>query len=237
MFNIFKKGKKAKESKGNLPEEEVVELKKERGSKKQEAKTKESEKKPQNEQQNVIKTPKLEKELTKIWRPRPIDVEKTFAKDEILVSKTDTRGNLTYGNELFVKLAGYPQDDLLGQPHSMIRHPDMPKLIFKALWDTVAQGKEINAFVVNLAKGGEYYWVFANVTPSFDKNGNIIGYYSVRRKPSPKALEVIKPFYHDLKKAEAVGGMHESMKLLTNLLKSKNMSYEELIYRLQYESF
>jgi PAS domain S-box-containing protein len=182
----------------------------------------------------VKKSAAIENSKVKIWRPRPTDAEKTFAHDEILVSKTDVRGNITYGNELFVKLSGYTQEELLGQPHNMIRHPDMPKLIFKALWDTISQGKEINAYVVNLAKNGEYYWVYANVTPSFDREGNIIGYYSVRRQPNPAALKIIKPFYHELRKAEAVGGIHESTKLLVELLESKGMDYPELIFRLQY---
>lgn len=174
------------------------------------------------------------RELAKIWRPKPINLEKVFGRDEIIVSKTDTRGNIIYGNSLFVKLAGYTQDEMLGQPHSIIRHPDMPKIVFKALWDTVSKGKEINAFVINLAKGGEYYWVFANVTPSFDKNNNIIGYYSVRRQPSTKALEIIKPLYQELRKAEVIGGMHESGKLLGAVLEKHNMSYEQLVYHLQY---
>ncbi len=174
------------------------------------------------------------KELAKIWRPKPINIEKIFGRDEIIVSKTDVRGNIIYGNSLFVKLAGYSQDEMLGQPHSIIRHPEMPKIVFKALWDTVSQGKEINAFVINLAKGGEYYWVFANVTPSFDKNNNIIGYYSVRRQPSSKALEIIKPLYQDLRKAEVIGGMHESGKLLGSVLEKHKMSYEQLIYHIQY---
>ena len=172
--------------------------------------------------------------LVKLWKPRPIDVEKFFPRDEIIVSKTDTRGNITYGNQLFVQMAGYTEYEMLGQPHNIIRHPDMPQLIFKALWDTISQGKEINAFVINLSKDGRYYWVFANVTPSFDEDLNIVGYHSVRRKPNPKAIEIIVPFYKSLKKAEAIGGMHESMKELVKLLESQNMSYEKLVLHLQY---
>jgi PAS domain S-box-containing protein len=170
----------------------------------------------------------------KVWKPKPIDVELTFSESEIVVSKTDLKGNITYGNELFVELSGYTQDELLGQPHAMIRHPRMPKIIFKALWETVQSGKEINAYVVNLAKGGEYYWVLANVTPSFDKDDNIIGFHSTRRRPNRKALDIIKPFYEQLLRHEIVGGMHESEKLLTNLLTEKGMPYDEFIFSIQY---
>jgi hypothetical protein len=110
----------------------------------------------------------------------------------------------------------------------------MPKIIFKSLWETVQSGKEINAYVVNLAKGGEFYWVLANVTPSFDKDDNIIGFHSTRRRPNRKALELIKPFYEQLLRHEIVGGMHESEKLLSNLLKEKGMPYDEFIFSIQY---
>lgn len=186
---------------------------------------------------NIIKDKPQEKLLKpkiKLWKPRPTKNEKFFASDEVIVSKTDTKGNITYGNQLFISLSGYSEIDLLGQPHSIIRHPDMPRLIFKALWDTISTGKEINAYVINLARDGSLYWVFANVTPSFDENMNVIGYYSVRRKPNPRAIDIIRPFYESLKKAEAIGGTHESTKELLKLLKSKNMSYEELVYYLQY---
>ncbi len=235
MFDFLKKRKikkaeiKAKEKedrKKAMREEEEAERKKIEEARERQAKS----------TTPLVKHSKPINSDKKIWRPRPTDVEKIFSHDEIIVSKTDTRGNITYGNRLFSKLAGYTEEEFLYQPHSMIRHPDMPKLIFKALWDTIAQGKEINAYVKNLSKDGGFYWVYANVTPSFDKNGNIIGYYSVRRKPNPIGLEIIEPFYHELKKAEAVGGSHESTKLLVQLLNSKGLSYDELIFRLQYNT-
>jgi PAS domain S-box-containing protein len=170
----------------------------------------------------------------KIWKPKAIDVERTFSSTEIIVSKTDTRGNITYGNQLFAKMAGYTEDEYLGQPHNMIRHPDMPKAVFRLLWDTISQGKEINAFVKNLAKDGSYYWVFANATPSFDRHHNIIGYHSTRRAPNRKAIEIIKPLYAKMKSAETVGGIHESVLILTSVLEAHKLSYEELIFRLQY---
>ena len=186
-----------------------------------------------NEKPHSGKKPK-EQQLVKIWKPRPTLVERSFPNDEIIVSKTDTRGNITYGNKIFIKMSGYSPEELMGQPHSIVRHPDMPQIIFKALWDTVSKGKEINAYVINLAKDGSYYWVYANVTPSFDVKRNIIGYHSVRRRPNKKAIEIIEPFYKVLRKAENIGGIHESTKELVKLLDSKKMEYEELIYHLQY---
>jgi PAS domain S-box-containing protein len=158
--------------------------------------------------------------------------ERKFLESEIIVSKTDTKGRITYGNELFLKLAGYAEADILGKPHNIVRHPDMPRIIFKLLWDYIQAGKEINAYVVNISKNGDYYWVFANVTPSYDSNGKIIGYYSVRRKPSDKALNVIKPLYKKLLNAEKSGGMNASSKMLDTLLEKNGGRYDKFILSL-----
>ncbi len=89
----------------------------------------------------------------------------------------------------------YSEKELLNAPHNILRHKDMPKIVFKLLWDRIKNKKSINAYVKNRTKDGSFYWVFANVTASLDKNGSIIGYYSVRRKPATKALETISNLY------------------------------------------
>lgn len=155
--------------------------------------------------------------------------ELTFPENEIIVSKTDTQGKITYGNELFFKLAGYDESHILGKPHNIVRHPDMPKIIFKLLWDYIKSGKEIYAYVINKSKNGDHYWVMANVTPSYDKRGKTVGYYSVRRKPSTKALNIIKPFYKKLLNAEKSGGMEASMKIVTELLEKSGGRYDKFI--------
>ena len=98
----------------------------------------------------------------------PTGRERVFGEDEIIVSKTDLQGRITYANSVFLRVAGYAEEDVLGQPHSMIRHPGMPRAVFKLLWETIAGGREIFAYVKNLARDGDHYWVFAHVTPSFD---------------------------------------------------------------------
>ena len=165
-------------------------------------------------------------------RPTPINNEKRFGSDEIVVSKTDLKGNITYGNELFIKLSGYQEHELLGAPHNLIRHPDMPAIVFKLLWDTLHSKNEIFAYVINLAKDGSFYWVFANVTPSFDAHGEVIGYHSVRRSPDPKKVDIIKGVYAVLLDAEKKGGMSESLKIITNLLEEKGTTYEKFILSL-----
>ncbi|WP_428739158.1 PAS domain-containing protein [Sulfurimonas sp.] len=155
--------------------------------------------------------------------------ELVYDDNELIVSKTDTKGRITYGNELFLKLAGYSEKELLNAPHNIVRHPDMPKVIFKLLWETIQSGKEINAYVVNRAKNGDYYWVLANVTPSYDASKNIVGYYSVRRKPTKEALDVIKPLYSQLKSAEASGGVNASQKILEELITEHGGQYDKFI--------
>lgn len=158
--------------------------------------------------------------------------ELTFRDNEFIVSKTDLSGKIMYGNDLFIKISGYSEDELLGEPHNILRNPEMPALIFKLLWETIKSGEEIFAYVVNKTKHGDYYWVNAHVTPSTDNNGKIIGFHSVRRKPTDKALNVIKPLYSELLRAEKAGGISASQQRLSALLQEKGLSYEEFILSL-----
>ena len=153
--------------------------------------------------------------------------------NDFIVSKTDTKGRLTYVNQIFMAMAGYTEAELLGQPHNIIRHPDMPKAVFKLLWDMIQSKQEIFAYVINKTKNGDAYWVYANVTPSLNEHGNIIGYYSVRRKPNEKALALIKPLYAQMIQAERSGGANAGTKLLTNLLGEKGVGYNEFIISIQ----
>jgi len=150
-------------------------------------------------------------------------------KDDFIVSKTDLKGNITYCNEIFIKFAGLSEKELLGKPHNIIRHQDMPKLIFKLLWERIRDKQEIFAYVKNRSADGGFYWVYANVTASVDANNNIIGYYSVRRRPSDSALVVIESLYRTLVDEERRGGVEASSKYLNNLLESKKMNYDEFI--------
>jgi len=155
--------------------------------------------------------------------------ELTFNDNELIVSKTDISGNITYGNELFMKLSGYSASELSAAPHNIIRHPSMPRIVFKKLWDTVKAGQEINAYVINQSKDGSYYWVIANVTPSYNNDGKIIGFHSVRRKPSKRALDIIKPLYKQLVQDEKAGGMQQSENRLNSLIQSNGGRYDKFI--------
>ncbi len=156
--------------------------------------------------------------------------ELTFSENEFIVSKTDTKGRITYGNELFIKMSGYTEDELLHQPHNILRHPQMPAVIFEYLWKNIQQKKEVFAYVINQTKEKDFYWVFAHVTASIDENDTIIGFHSARRSPKRSSLEVIKPLYNKLLNAERSGGLESSRKMLQTILKEKGVSYEEFIF-------
>lgn len=158
--------------------------------------------------------------------------ELTFAEEEFIVSKTDLKGKITYGNSLFIKMSGYSEHELINQPHNILRHEDMPAVVFKLLWSRIQAGKEVFAYVKNKTRDGDYYWVFAHVTPSFDTNRQISNYHSVRRKPTQKALSVIKPLYATLLQKEKSGGISASEAALNQILKDKGLSYDEFILSL-----
>lgn len=166
-------------------------------------------------------------------RPTPTQIEKSLNENDFIVSKTDRHGKIIYGNKIFIKISGYSEQELLGTPHSILRHPDMPKIVFKLLWERIEAKQEIFAYVKNLTKDGSFYWVFANVTATLDSNGAIRDYHSVRRKPNPKAIETIEPIYKLLLDAEKNDGMEASRKLLEQFLTDKGVSYDELILSLQ----
>ncbi len=169
---------------------------------------------------------------------RPTNTEVFFPEDEIIVSKTDLKGRITYANQTFCRIAGYTEAELMGQPHSIIRHPDMPRAVFKLLWDAVLDGREIFAYVKNMARNGDYYWVFAHVTPSYDDKHNIIGFHSNRRVPDQAVVKnTIVPLYAEVLREEKKqqNGQKElaaGFEFLVDFLKSRNTTYDSLIFSL-----
>jgi PAS domain S-box-containing protein len=164
----------------------------------------------------------------------PTGNERTFPEDKVIVSKTDGRGIITYANQTFLDVARYDLEEVIGKPHNMIRHPAMPRSVFKFLWDRIAAGFEVFAYVVNLAKDGDHYWVFAHVTPTFDAAGNVIGYHSNRRLPRREAIQAIEPVYHILLERERQEsspkrGLESGTETLHAFLKSKDSDYDRFV--------
>lgn len=164
-------------------------------------------------------------------------IERRLHVDDLIVSKTDLQGRITYANRTFLEISGYGEDELLGRPHNVIRHPQMPRCVFKYLWDTIAAGREVFAYVVNRCKNGDHYWVFAHVTPTFDAQGRIVSYHSNRRAPLRSAIPPIELLYRRLLAEEQHHtGPREawqaSLPLLMETLQQRGVTYDEFIFSL-----
>lgn len=168
----------------------------------------------------------------------PTTNERFFDKNEIIVSKTDLTGRLTYVNRVFMAISDYGESEVLGQPHSMIRHPDMPRAIFKLLWERLQGGQEVFAYVKNMTKTGDFYWVLAHATPSFAASGEVLGYHSSRRVPDRRVVtEIIVPLYRSLKEIEdrepdRRAGLDRSWERLNAIIEEKGIGYDEFIFGL-----
>ena len=158
-------------------------------------------------------------------RIQPVDRERMLNADDFIVSKTDTKGRISYCNRIFMDIAGYSEHELLGKQHNIVRHPDMPRAVFRLLWDSIKEGREFFGYVKNLCSDGSFYWVFANLTPTYDRDNKLVGYYSVRRCPKRSALDVIQPIYREMLAEEQRAGAAHAVEASTALLKGKLRQY------------
>ncbi|MCC9073938.1 PAS domain-containing protein [Flavobacterium sp. F-65] len=169
-------------------------------------------------------------------RPTPIDKEVSWDKTQVIMSKTNPFGIIEYANETFVDVCGYEDYELMGQPHSIIRHPDMPRVIFKVLWENLKEGNNFHAVVKNLAKSGRFYWVVTDFEIARDANGAIVNYFGRRRSVPQEVIAMhIEPLYKKLLQIESASGMEFSEKYLIGFLEEKKRSYVEYIKELIYE--
>ena len=162
--------------------------------------------------------------------PTPIDEQIALSSKRYIVSKTDAKGIIEYGNDYFVEISGYSESELIGKPHNIIRHPDMPKIIFKMMWDRINKGQNIMAVVKNLAKDGRYYWVITEFEPKIDSLTNeIISHTAFRKAASQKVIDKIIPLYKKLIEIEKNGGVQASEKYLRGLFEENKTTYDEFI--------
>lgn len=162
--------------------------------------------------------------------PTPLDQEIKLDPKRYIVSKTDAKGIIEYGNDYFVEISGYKESELMGKPHNIVRHPDMPKVAFKLMWERISKGDNFVAIVKNMAKDGRYYWVFTEFEPKVDALSNEIKGYTAFRKAAPqKAVDAITPIYKKLLEIEAEGGVEASEKYLKGFLEENRTTYDEFI--------
>ncbi|WP_298603255.1 PAS domain-containing protein [Zoogloea sp.] len=125
-------------------------------------------------------------------------IETPYPHGKLIVSRTDTRGIITQCNQSFVDMSGYGEAELIGQPHCLLRHPDMPAAAFRDLWETVQAGRQWHGYVKNLRKDGGHYWVYATVVPNV-RDGRIVGFTSVRREPSREKVALAEAQYQEMR--------------------------------------
>lgn len=166
---------------------------------------------------------------------QPTSNEKLMREDDFIVSKTDIKGRLTYCNRIFIEFSGYSEQELLSQQHNIIRHPEMPRSVFSLLWQTINTGHEFFGYVKNMSKDGSYYWVFANVSPSYQAD-KITGFLSVRRKPETEKVKLIEPVYQDMlaaeKQASTSNAIMAGTKILADITQATGKDYREFILTL-----
>lgn len=167
---------------------------------------------------------------------QPTAVERRMREEDFIVSKTNPKGIITYCNPIFIEFSGYTEQELLGKQHNIIRHPDMPRAVFKFAWETIQARQEFFGYVKNMSKDGSYYWVFAHITPDLDPSGQLVGYTSVRRYPKPHAIAAIAPLYQNMLNAEQAAGTRDAIaagtKILTDFIQQTGKTYEELVLTL-----
>ena len=170
-------------------------------------------------------------------RPIPIDQEVEWDKTQTIMSKTDLFGTIEYVNDVFTEISGYEDYELMGQPHNILRHPDMPKVIFKVLWGNIKEGNQFHGIVKNLAKSGKYYWIITNFEYLRDDNGNIIKYIA-KRKAVPTAIikNHIEPLYKKLLQIEEASGIETSENYLIGFLEDVGLSYVDLVTKLMIDN-
>jgi len=156
--------------------------------------------------------------------------------DELIISKTNATGHITYANRVFMRIAGYSEAQLLGKPHSIIRHPDMPRGVFRFMWKTLQAGQEFFGIVKNYTASGDFYWVFANITPDYGLNHQLHGYYSVRRQPCREAITAVQAIYSQMLNIEAQHSKIEapdaSMNWLLEQVRQQGTDYQSLVLQL-----
>lgn len=163
--------------------------------------------------------------------------EVKLCENEIIITKTDQKGRITYANRRFMQIAGYAEPELLGKHHNIIRHQDMPRGVFRLLWQTLQSKKEFFGYVKNATADGGFYWVFANITPDYQVDSTLAGYFSVRRRPNYQAIQKVSQWYQQMLTIEAnetpSRAPEGSLLWLKDQIKQQACSYDELLIQLE----
>jgi len=170
----------------------------------------------------------------------PTQQEVKLPAQDMIVTKTDLTGRITYANRTFMRISNFAERELLGIQHNIVRHPDMPRGVYRFMWDTLKSGREFFGVVKNMTSEGHFYWVFANVTPDLDVNGKTIGYFSVRRPPPADMVRAVVPLYEAMLRVEQQAGPAKapeaSLALLEQTMAEQGCSYDRFVLGLYEKS-
>ena len=135
-------------------------------------------------------------------KPEEMTFEEAGVLNRSIVSRTDLKGNITFANKAFCALSGYDKNELIGSPHSIVRHSDMPKAVFREMWDTIKNNQKWHGFIKNMRKDGKFYWTEAFIEPLFDESNTKIGYIAARKPIGEKDKEEFEKKYKEMKAKE-----------------------------------
>ena len=159
--------------------------------------------------------------------------EKKLDPNRYLLSVTDTKGNIVRVNDYFIEVCSYTRDELIGSPHNIVRHPDMPRTIFYLMWKYLKNGQNVTAVVKNKTKDNKYYWIIADIEVRKDEQGNIDRYIAFRQAAPKKIVKIIEPLYQELLKIERRDGMKASVKYFLDHISKEAGDYNSYIEKLK----
>ncbi len=159
--------------------------------------------------------------------------EKKLDPTKYMLSVTDTKGNIVRVNDYFVEICSYTKDELIGSPHNIVRHPDMPRAIFYLMWKYIKNGQNITAVVKNKTKDGGYYWFIADIEVRRDEQGNIDRYIAFRQAAPKKIVKIIDPLYKELLKIERRDGMQAAVRYFLDYISKEGGDYSKYIEKLK----
>ncbi len=155
--------------------------------------------------------------------------EKKFDSHQMIVSKTDAKGTILFANENFIKISGYREDELVGKPHSLLRHPHMPKAIYHYMWKKLKEGKNVRIPLKNRTKSGDHYWVTTDFEIRRNRDGEIEGYIAFRHAAPRHLIKEIEPLYTELRDIETKLSLFAAVQHLESMLAGKGMDFDEYI--------
>ncbi len=161
----------------------------------------------------------------------PTTHEVKLEENDLIVSKTDLMGRVTYVNRTFMRVSNYAEHEVMGKQHNVVRHPDIPRGVYRLMWETLKAGEEFFGVLKNLTSDGHFYWVLANVTLDRNAQGDVVGYFSVRRSVSPDAVRLVSDIYAEMMRIERQAGSatapDASLAWLRRVMAERKLSYEQ----------